>query len=260
MPNPIDIFLNPVALTCLAIYASLILWEQVLPARKLPVVPYWQVRGLSAFVAYFLLSSYLPLMWDATLAQYRLFDMSALSVWAQVLAGVLAYEFVLYWWHRTMHKVAWLWRGFHQMHHSAERLDTFGAFWFSPLDMTGFTFVSSFALTLLLGVGVEAAVLVLYITFFLGVFQHTNVRTPQWLGYFVQRPESHSRHHGKGIHRDNYADLPLFDLLFGTFHNPARHLDTGFYHGASRQVVDMLLWKDLNAAPAADGVVRAFNS
>jgi sterol desaturase/sphingolipid hydroxylase (fatty acid hydroxylase superfamily) len=31
-----------------------------------------------------------------------------------------------------------LWRIFHQMHHSAERLDTYGAFYFSPYDMIGF--------------------------------------------------------------------------------------------------------------------------
>ena len=52
------------------------------------------------------------------------------------------------------------------------------------------------------------------------IFQHANVRTPRWLGYFVQRPESHSLHHERGVHRDNYSDLPVFDMLFGTFRNP----------------------------------------
>ena len=37
-----------------------------------------------------------------------------------------------------------------------------------------------------------------------------NVRTPQWLGYLVQRPESHSVHHQRGVHAYNYSDLPLF--------------------------------------------------
>ena len=36
----------------------------------------------------------------------------------------------------------------HQWHHSAERLDTWGAFWFSPLDMVGWTALFSLALTL----------------------------------------------------------------------------------------------------------------
>jgi sterol desaturase/sphingolipid hydroxylase (fatty acid hydroxylase superfamily) len=250
MPTPIDIFMNPVAWTCLAIYAALIGWEQLFPARRLPRVPYWHARGLAAFVFYFLLASYLPLLWDATLAQYGLFKLSQEPVWLQVITGLLVYEFVLYWWHRALHSSSWLWRIFHQMHHSAERLDTFGAFWLSPADMVGFTLASSLASTLVLGLSVDAATLVLYATFFLSVFQHANIRTPRWLGYVVQRPESHSRHHGRGLHRDNYADLPVFDLLFGTFHNPAVHRENGFYHGASSKVFDMLLWRDLNAAPA----------
>jgi sterol desaturase/sphingolipid hydroxylase (fatty acid hydroxylase superfamily) len=250
MPTPFEIFMNPVALSCLGIYGLLMLWEYLFPARRLPAVRYWHVRGLVAFGGYFLLSSYLPLFWDASLAQFRVVDIGGLPVWQQAALGILVYEFFVYWWHRTMHGNDWLWRSFHQLHHSAERLDTYGAFWFSPLDMIGFTFVSSLALTLVLGVSGEAAVLVLYVTFFLAVFQHANIRTPQWLGYFVQRPESHSRHHGRGVHRDNYSDLPVFDLLFGTFNNPREHQENGFYQGASNRIADMLLWRDLNAKQA----------
>jgi sterol desaturase/sphingolipid hydroxylase (fatty acid hydroxylase superfamily) len=252
MPTPIAMFTNPVAYTCMAIFAGLIVWEHLFPAKRLPHVPYWQLKGLAAFVFYFLLSSYLPLWWDATLVEHRLFDVSAWPVWTQAAAGLLVYEFLVYWWHRSMHASDTLWRMFHQMHHSAERLDTFGAFWFNPTDMAGFTLMTSLALTLVLGVNADAATLVLYVTFFLGVFQHANVRTPRWLGYLVQRPESHSRHHGKGQHRDNYADLPVFDLLFGTFNNPASHRDNGFWMGASSRVADMLLWRDVNAEPAVE--------
>jgi sterol desaturase/sphingolipid hydroxylase (fatty acid hydroxylase superfamily) len=252
MPTPVDIFMNPVAFTCMAIFAALIAWEHWFPARRLPHVRYWQLKGLVAFVCYFLLSSYLPVWWDATLVEHRLLNISAWPLWQQGVCGLLVYEFLVYWWHRAMHGSDLLWRAFHQMHHSAERLDTFGAFWFSPADMAGFTFMTSVALTLVLGVNVEAATLVLYTTFFLGIFQHANIRTPRWLGYFVQRPESHSRHHGKGEHCDNYADLPVFDLLFGTFANPAEHRANGFWHGASSRVTDMLLWRDVNAAPGMD--------
>src|SRR6185436_19364061 len=85
-----------------------------------------------------------------------------------------------------------------------------------------------------------------YATTFLGVFQHINVRTPQWLGYFVQRPESHSLHHGRGIHQYNYSDLPLFDILFGTFRNPKEFvIENGFYDGASAKIGQLLLFKDV---------------
>lgn len=80
------------------------------------------------------------------------------------------------------------------------------------------------------------------------IFQHMNVTTPRWLGCFIQRPESHTIHHGKGLHRYNYSDLPVFDIIFGTFRNPAGfEMDTGYYDGASARVMDMLLCKDISS-------------
>ena len=82
---------------------------------------------------------------------------------------------------------------------------------------------------------------------FNAAFQHANVKTPHWLGYLIQRPESHSLHHERGVHRDNYADLPLIDMLFGSFENPRRFEHaTGFWDGASARVVDMLLARDVS--------------
>ena len=52
------------------------------------------------------------------------------------------------------------------------------------------------------------------------MFQHWNVCTPRWLGYILQRPESHGLHHELGIHGRNYSDFPLWDSLMGTFVNP----------------------------------------
>lgn len=154
-----------------------------------------------------------------------------------------------------MHSSNVLWHGFHQMHHSAERIDTFGAFWFSPLDMIGWTALSSLCLTVIVGITPEASTWVLYITTFLGIFQHTNLRTPRWLGYIIQRPESHSHHHERSVHARNYADLPVFDLLFGTFHNPRDFApEAGFYPGASSRVSDMLRFRDVSRQGDGDGV------
>jgi sterol desaturase/sphingolipid hydroxylase (fatty acid hydroxylase superfamily) len=152
----------------------------------------------------------------------------------------------MYAWHRGMHGSTLLWRGFHQMHHSAERIDTFGAFWFSPLDMIGWTALFSLCLTLGVGLTPAATTVVLLATTFLSVFQHANIRTPRWLGYFIQRPESHSYHHARELHAGNYADLPIFDLLFGTLRNPRDFAtEAGFYEGASKRVPEMLRGVDV---------------
>lgn len=258
MPSPIELLLDPVSLAVIAIYAALILWEALAPARPLPAVRGWKLMGLSAFFLYFFISSYLPLLWGEWLAQFQLFDLTGLGTWGGAAVGVLLVEFGIYAWHRTMHNTPALWRTFHQMHHSAERVDTYGAFWFSPFDMVGWTVVSSLALTLVVGISPEATTVVLLVTALLAVFQHTNVRTPQWLGYFVQRPESHSHHHERGVHARNYSDLPVFDLLFGTFHNPRDFApQAGFYHGASARIVDMLLARDVSAPATTSALPRA---
>ena len=53
MPTPIEILLDPVSLISLAIYGGLMAWEAINPARALPPVANWRVRGLVAFSVYF---------------------------------------------------------------------------------------------------------------------------------------------------------------------------------------------------------------
>ncbi|MDX1484807.1 MAG: sterol desaturase family protein [Alphaproteobacteria bacterium] len=250
MPTPLQILIDPVSIAVLAIYASLMLWEAAFPARALPRIRGWRPRGLAAFIAFFYLSSYLPLFWDAHLARYQLVDLSGLgTAWGAVI-GFVVYEVTVYAWHRSLHGSNVLWRGIHQMHHSAERLDTFGAFYFSPLGMVGWTLVGSFALVLIVGVTPGAATIVILATTFLAIFQHANIKTPRWLGYIVQRPESHSIHHGKGVHYYNFTDLAVIDMIFGTFRNPETFAaETGFYPGASARVLDMVLFRDLGETP-----------
>lgn len=258
MPTPIEILLDPISLMVIAMYAGLMIWEAVFPARELPKVMFWKLKGILSFIIFFYLSSYLPLFIDPFLGAYQLVDLSAVGTVVGALFGLLLYEFALYIWHRGMHSSNFLWRTFHQMHHSAERLDTYGAFFFSPMDMVGFTVLGSLCFALLVGLPPEAITLVLLSTNFLAIFQHANIRTPSWLGYIIQRPESHTYHHAKGIHRHNYSDLPIFDLIFGTFENPKLYVhETGFYEGASDKIKEMLIFKDVSEpkAPTISTVV-----
>jgi len=100
----------------------------------------------------------------------------------------------------------------------------------------------------LLGLGAEAGGWAAATLTFLAVFQHADMRTPRWLGYVVQRPESHAIHHQRGVHAYNYADLPLWDMLFGTFRNaPAgAKPPQGFHDGASARIVEMLAFRDVS--------------
>jgi sterol desaturase/sphingolipid hydroxylase (fatty acid hydroxylase superfamily) len=250
MPTPLEILLDPISLSVLGLYAAMILIEALFPARTLPSVRGWRTRATIVFAFYFFTASYLPMLWSSVLSGYQIADLESVDPFIGATIAILIYEFLVYAWHRTMHNVHWLWRSFHQMHHSAERLDSFGAFYFSPLDIVGFTLLSSLSLSVV-GLSALAVTYFLYATMFLGVFQHLNVRTPRWLGYFLQRPESHSVHHSRGVHQFNYSDLPLFDLIFGTFRNPKDFVaECGFYDGASAQWPQILAFKDIAAHPA----------
>lgn len=252
-PTPLEILLDPISLTVLAIYAGLMLWEALFPARTLPKVKFWKLKGLLFFAAFFFLSSYLPLVVDPWLSQYQLIDLSTAGTIPSAIFALLIYELVAYSYHWAMHRWDFLWRSLHQMHHSSERLDTYSAFIFSPWDMIGWTLAGSIGLVWIVGLSPLAATLCLLLITFLGIFQHANIRTPHWLGYIIQRPESHSIHHGRGIHKFNYADLPLWDILFGTFYNPKTYeTEVGFYHGASNRILDMLRFKDVSVSNYAN--------
>ena len=123
--------------------------------------------------------------------------------------------------------------------------------------MIGWTVLVSVCFCLIAGLTPQAITVMLLVTNFFSIFQHANIRTPQWLGYIVQRPESHTLHHARGLHKYNYSDLPLFDILFGTFRNPKEfdHV-TGFYEGASSRVVDMLLARDVTRENEQDVEVQ----
>lgn len=255
MPTPLQLLLDPVTLTVIGLFGVLMLWEALWPARPLPVVPQWRLRALTSFAAYLMISGYLPLLLGDALAALRLFDLTHLGTWTGAMVGVLVYEAGAWAWHRSLHGSQTLWRWFHQWHHSAERLDTFGAFWFSPLDMAGWTMVSTLCLTVIVGLTPSATFAAVSIITFLAIFQHTNVRTPHWLGYFVQRPESHSWHHARGVHAHNYSDLPIYDLLFGTLRNPREFApQQGFHQGSSRRLVEMLRGDDAARIPDLDAL------
>lgn len=233
-------------LIALGLFAGFAAIDLLTRARDFPDVRHWRLKGIAFTLLYFAAATYAPLLWDGWLGEHRLVDATTLPLWAQILAGFLILQLGVYAWHRTMHSTPMLWRWFHQMHHSAERVDIWGAFYFHPLDMLGWAFLGSLVLVLGIGLSAEAAIVVAVLATFCSMFQHANVRTPRWLGFIVTRPESHSAHHERGVHGRNYGDIPLFDMLFGTFHNPERFEgEVGFWDGASHKIGPMLIGREI---------------
>jgi sterol desaturase/sphingolipid hydroxylase (fatty acid hydroxylase superfamily) len=226
-------------------------------ARRFRAPRTWRLRAFVVTAAAFWFSMKVGEAWGALLPGGTLLDLSSLGTWAGGGVGVLVYELFHYAYHRTAHAWKPLWLGSHRMHHAAESLDAFGAYWLHPIDVIAFTSLGTLVAFPLLGLAPEAGALMGAFVSFNAMFQHANVRTPRWLGYLIQRPESHGVHHGRGVHAFNYADLPLWDMVFGTFRNPARFEGpVGFWNGASGRVVDLLLGRPIEA-PAPDGSERS---
>jgi len=76
---------------------------------------------------------------------------------------------------------------------------------------------------------------------------HWNIKTPYWMGFIFQRPEMHLVHHKEGWHHNNYSDLPIWDMLFGTFANPRKfEAKCGFKDERELKVLEMLRFEDVN--------------
>jgi len=243
-------YLEFFGLACIVAFIAL---DLVHRARNFRAPRWWRLNALIVTAAIVGVSIVTPVFWASVLGDFHLIDGSGLGILGGAAVGIVAYEFVHYGYHRLAHEWTPLWRLGHQMHHAAESLDAFGAYYLHPLDAFLFGTWASLMFFPVLGLAPEAGILAGAFLGFNAMFQHANIRTPRWLGYLIQRPESHTIHHGRGIHRNNYADLPAIDMLFGTFVNPETvdEMEVGFREGASNRVIDLLTFKDVNDGAGA---------
>ena len=236
------------ALIVLAIAVGMIAIEAFAPGRMWPQVPGWLWRALLLNVAQAGAVFIGALTWDRWFPQFRLWDLSSLGTVPGALVGYFVITFVYYWWHRARHEIGFLWRWFHQVHHSPQRIEIITSFYKHPVELLANGALSSLILHVLVGLDPAAATLAVTFTGVAELFYHWNVRTPYWLGFLIQRPESHCIHHRDGWHRSNFADLPIWDMLFGTFENPRRYASPcGFGPEREPRLADMLRGRDVNA-------------
>lgn len=217
--------------------------------RRWPDVRLWRWKGLGFFAVLLAINIVLPGLLPADLAARSLFAGRRLGVFGGIVVGFAALTLATALLHRAYHRFDVLWRWVHQLHHSPPRLDVAGSVLFTPLEMVLNVAVFQLVEVVILGIEPIAAAAVGAIAAFYAMFQHLNVATPQWLGYLIQRPESHCVHHRLGHHGYNYADLPVWDMLSGTFRNPGTFLgEVGFEGEAAMRIAPMLVGRDANAA------------
>lgn len=229
-------------------WLGMLVLESLFPARAYPRVRGWRWWGALAFLVLISLNAGLPLLLPAVFFEHSLLKLAGLPIAVGAVLGLVVNTGVGYVYHRLCHRFDFMWRWFHQLHHSAPRIDIASSTMFHPFEITAYVMLQMVVLVPVLGLSAEAAAFAGYLGAFYSLFQHWNVRTPTWLGYVIQRPESHGVHHEQGVHAFNYGDLPLWDLLFGTFRNPRQFTgDVGFGGNQHTRLGSMLIGRDVSA-------------
>jgi sterol desaturase/sphingolipid hydroxylase (fatty acid hydroxylase superfamily) len=230
------------------ILAGCFVLERLVPGWRLPAVRTWPLRVIAVNVVQLGVVLVAGVTWERWLSGASVFHLSRhLGPWAGGFAAYFVATFVFYWWHRWRHKSDLLWRLFHQIHHSPQRLEVITSFYKHPLEMIVNSIIGSLLVYSLLGLSLEAGAVYTFFTAVGEFFYHTNVRTPRWVGYVFQRPEMHRTHHEHGRHRNNYGDFVWWDMLFGTYENPAAFRSTcGFDADKEERLGEMVAFRDVH--------------
>lgn len=147
---------------------------------------------------------------------------AAQPLWLQFAEILLAVDFMTYWVHRAFHQLPLLW-SFHAIHHSSRQLDWLAG---SRMHLVDVLVTRAAAFIPVFVLGFAPAALYAYLAFVSvhAVFIHANLR---WhfpgLRWVIATPEYHHWHHTsdeEGLDKNFAGFLPLWDLVFGTAHQP----------------------------------------
>ena len=226
----------------------LMILERIIPDQKLPHVKGWWTRVIFINVIQLgivILGSY---SWDIWLKKISLFSLS--NHLTPIMGGLVGYfivTFIFYWWHRWRHDINFLWLTFHQLHHSPQRIETITSFYKHPAEIICNSILIGSINFLLLGLSIESAAYCILLSSIGEYVYHMNIKTPHMMGYFFQRPEMHRIHHQRSKHYNNFSDLPIWDMLFGTFENPKTSTEPcGYTTERESKLKEMFLFKNVN--------------
>jgi sterol desaturase/sphingolipid hydroxylase (fatty acid hydroxylase superfamily) len=242
----------PAALIVLSTFVFLVI-ERLRPGRELPHSNGWYKRAIVINLAQLAIIGISGITWNSYFRDHVIFN---IGNWSNPIAEGFFYwiagTFVFYWWHRLRHANGF-WLAFHQIHHSPSRIELFTSFYKHPVEIVADSMIAGFLIYCVFGGSAVAGAWTAFFGATGEYFYHSNIRTPRWLGYFIQRPEHHSIHHELDVHRYNFGDITLWDRLFGTFKEADNFAEQcGFPARNEERLVEMLCFKDVyNGGPGS---------
>lgn len=151
-----------------------------------------------------------------------LFNNLAVPAWLSVVASLLLLDMTIYWQHRLMHVLPWLWR-LHRVHHTDVALDVTSGLRFHPLEIL-FSLAVKVSVVLVLGAPAVAVLVFEVLLSSFSLFTHTNFAIPtgvdRVLRALVVTPDMHRIHHSvlREEHDRNYGfNLSCWDHLFASY-------------------------------------------
>jgi sterol desaturase/sphingolipid hydroxylase (fatty acid hydroxylase superfamily) len=179
-----------------------------------------------------------------------LFNALAWPSWLEFVLALLLLDLAIYWQHRLLHTLSWLWP-LHRVHHTDVTLDATSALRFHPFEIV-LSLAIKVALVVALGIA-PAAVLVFEILLSsFALVTHANLALPPRMDRVVRwllvTPTMHRIHHS--VHgeeqRSNYGfNLSLWDRVFGSYsaghRDPALRIGVAGVEGAdTRRFISLL--------------------
>ena len=182
--------------------------------------------SLSAFVVMYLQPFIAPLV-NPPLGQRLRIELpdGAWGSAAQMVLFFIAYDFFYYWWHRAQHEITWLWPQ-HELHHSDTALNVTTSLRHHWLEDPLRVFAMAAPFGFLFYFKPASVPWIATVAGLWPFFIHTNVRLRLgWLTPVVAGPQYHRIHHSieaRHWNRNYAAFFPLWDIVFGTAHLPAK--------------------------------------
>lgn len=135
---------------------------------------------------------------------------------------LLALDLLIYWQHRLLHTVSWLWP-LHRYHHADGAIDVTTGVRFNPAEIL-FSALLKSTVVILLGAPVAVVIAYELALSLMALFAHANVRLPGWLDRrlraIVVTPAFHLVHHGadgEDMNHNFSATISVWDRMFASY-------------------------------------------
>ncbi len=214
----------------LGVFITFAILETVVPdrTRNLKRMQRWSGAFALLFLGGFFAKLILPLglaviaVWAKNNDFGILNQFSSFPAWGVFVLSFLALDLTIWAQHVATHKIGFLWR-LHRVHHTDPDVDVSTALRFHPAEIA-LSLGWKVAVVILLGASVEAVLWFQIVLNASALFNHANVKLPDWLDSvlrpFIVTPAMHRVHHSilQNESDTNYGFfLSIWDRIFGTY-------------------------------------------